>query len=577
MSNVIAIQQFLIDKRFRIPSYQRDYSWTLEEVAALLEDIDETLQGPSGQHFLGTVVLAKNADRYEIVDGQQRLTTLMLLVHALLQQLPDADHDRIANEVILLRDGHELKLDFGTNAAFVADLFGDGEQAPTTAGQRKLADAYRFAFGRAQAIAMNAGAEGIKSWLKIVKSLEVIEFIAPDVGRAIRLFQTVNDRGLPLTVTDKTKALLVLYSNRDLGGNLDDEINHCFGTMFAAFDGIRELVREPGFAIDNITRRDFVEDDVIRYHYLAYSNPYVQAGDYEGALRTVFDAFLKHGLKTLRQDHDRLRAFIHDYVTDLREFAIAFRGVIEAVRTDPRLYKSFVVLGLSARLYPLVIRLYQRGLLFAQAGGPDLLQCLEVCDVRVYKTRGTDPARDIGDLSHRSRTANVGEIAAALKTFIESFQPDGLFEVNLSTGNTYRNDAALLWLLAYDETISGETNSIARLRNFSQTGPTREHIVVQTPDFDVTACGFANESDYQAHLHRLGNLTLLTRAENSRCNNQPVHSKMTDPRFYPASVYPMTRALVHEYAEGGSRFGKAELNARTQKLKDFVLSHWKVW
>ena len=75
MSNIIDIQQFLVGKTFHIPSYQRDYAWATGQVDDLFCDVQEALETGSG-HYFGTIVLAKNSGQsYEIVDGQQRLST----------------------------------------------------------------------------------------------------------------------------------------------------------------------------------------------------------------------------------------------------------------------------------------------------------------------------------------------------------------------------------------------------------------------------------------------------------------------------------------------------------------------
>src|SRR3954447_13474960 len=73
------------DQQFRIPSYQRPYAWTLDEVADLWED----LIGSLGQgHFLGSVVLnAEDEWKPELIDGQQRVTTLALLLGELRDAL----------------------------------------------------------------------------------------------------------------------------------------------------------------------------------------------------------------------------------------------------------------------------------------------------------------------------------------------------------------------------------------------------------------------------------------------------------------------------------------------------------
>lgn len=79
MSNIIDIQQFLVGKTFHIPLYQRGYAWTTSQVDDFFSDVQEALETGSG-HYLGTIVLAKNGGQsYEVVDGQQRLSTLAQL------------------------------------------------------------------------------------------------------------------------------------------------------------------------------------------------------------------------------------------------------------------------------------------------------------------------------------------------------------------------------------------------------------------------------------------------------------------------------------------------------------------
>lgn len=272
MSDIIKIEPFLVGKTFIIPVYQRDYAWTTTQVDDLLEDISEAIE-TSSPHYLGTVVLAHGESGFEIVDGQQRLSTLTLLIHALLEELPADDQERIIDTGILLKRAGKLKLDFGKNASFVSDLFSGSNRLPATAGQRKLLDAYKHACEWAKTLSNTGGRDLIVKWMGTIKNLEVIQFDAKDTGRAIRMFQTINDRGLPLSAMDKAKALLVFYSNRRLDGDLDSSISSYFGKCFAAFDEMREFVRLPEFRIDNIARDTFSEDDLLRYHYLSYSFP----------------------------------------------------------------------------------------------------------------------------------------------------------------------------------------------------------------------------------------------------------------------------------------------------------------
>ncbi|GMT47129.1 MAG: hypothetical protein IEMM0007_0695 [bacterium] len=579
MSNIIDIQQFLVGKIFHIPSYQRDYAWSTGQVDDLFCDIQEALETGSG-HYFGTIVLAKNSGQsYEIVDGQQRLSTLTLVIQALLKQLDPADSDCIANEAILLRNGPLLKMDFGKNAVFVKDLFVGNSPTPNSGGQRKLQAAYGFAHDRAKALIAEGGITLVKRWVETIKSLEIIQFIATDTGRAIRMFQTVNDRGIPLTSMDKAKALLVYYSNRYLAGALDADINSAFGDCFSAYDSLREFVISPGYRIDNIARDTFTEDDLLRYHYLAYNYPTaLNVSDYNGTVRTVFDGFLKGTLKELCKKTNELRSFISDYTSDLRSFALSFKQLILSTATDKQLYELFVILGLAARLYPLTIRLHQRGLLRSQVPNTsvDLLYCIEVCDVRVYKTRGTDPAKDIGDLSHESRTATVQDLANGLRNFVTWFMPDGTFQTSLSQ-DMYHNGALTFFLMRNDEDVAGSAYGHAKLHQMVIDQITREHIISQTPNWTISSQGFIDEADFSNHLHMFGNLTLLSKSDNSRCQNQPTHTKMTVPGLYAKSSYAETRQLAHQYGPNAGVFTKADILKRTQALAKVVIGKWAIW
>ena len=580
MKNTIKIQSFLLDNKFTIPVYQRDYAWTITHVEDLLEDISEAIDA-SSPHYLGTVVLSQGeTDLLEVVDGQQRLSTLILLIHALLDVLPPHNQDRMIDAANLLGRGSELKLDFGKNASFVSDLFSDSDPPPKTAGQRKLRDAYEYARDRARTLYNTGGRDLIMKWMKTIKTLEIIQFDAKDTGRAIRMFQTINDRGLPLSAMDKTKALLVFYSNRYLEGDLDSDISEYFGECFAAFDVMREFVRKPACRIDNIARETFSEDDLLRYHYLSYTFPdIVEGGDYYGSIQTVLDGFLKGTLKQFsKSSPEKLRDFIKDYTQDLSRFCKAFQDVICAAETDPRLYKCLVVLGISARLYPLLIRLYQRGILFETQPDSeiDLLQCLETCDVRVYKTRATDPAKDVGDLSHESRKASTQVISEKLRTFTKDFMSDSYFQTLLAQ-EMYYNGALPLIMLEYDERCAKESYDIETLRGLVSQQITREHILPQKPSFAVTEHGFDNDDDFKAHRHQLGNMTPLTMRENSRCNNANVLTKMTDQQFYLSSSYVSTRLLAQEYIAGSKQFQKQDLQQRTQTLSEWVRQRWPLW
>jgi uncharacterized protein with ParB-like and HNH nuclease domain len=82
------------EQQFQIPPYQRPYSWTTEQVDDLWEDL---LENASTGHFLGSLVLSTEHEfRPLVIDGQQRLTTLMILMSV----LRDACHERGLTDLV---------------------------------------------------------------------------------------------------------------------------------------------------------------------------------------------------------------------------------------------------------------------------------------------------------------------------------------------------------------------------------------------------------------------------------------------------------------------------------------------
>lgn len=92
MSSQQSLEQFFASKFFNIPKYQRSYAWEKQNVRELFEDIKEALD-TNANHYIGTVVLAKTDESavFNIVDGQQRMTTILMFISVLIRRLEDKE------------------------------------------------------------------------------------------------------------------------------------------------------------------------------------------------------------------------------------------------------------------------------------------------------------------------------------------------------------------------------------------------------------------------------------------------------------------------------------------------------
>ena len=87
-SDLITLKKVVENERFySIPLYQRLYVWGEDQVIILLEDLERATKTPDNYYFLGGTMIISNQSQYDLIDGQQRFTTLWLLSYELKNEL----------------------------------------------------------------------------------------------------------------------------------------------------------------------------------------------------------------------------------------------------------------------------------------------------------------------------------------------------------------------------------------------------------------------------------------------------------------------------------------------------------
>ncbi|GAA7774124.1 hypothetical protein TH0011_08270 [Helicobacter pylori] len=160
----------------------------------------------------------------------------------------------------------------------------------------------------------------------------------PDPGRAIRTFQSVNDRDVPLLLLDKLKSLLIYYSNTFCDGKmgLDQFINDHFGEIFKIFAKIKKSNH-----IFSVGGSKFDEGDIFRYHAGSQKFDGIEfLGYYEVSTENTYEK-LKDELKKVKKDE--LENFIRFYVSDLKNFYQAFLDLLSEIDTNPTTFKVMLI------------------------------------------------------------------------------------------------------------------------------------------------------------------------------------------------------------------------------------------
>ncbi|XQU69412.1 hypothetical protein OJJOAM_002143 [Cupriavidus sp. H18C1] len=222
-------------QRFFIPKYQREYVWKPRDWEALFNDLEDSPKG----HFLGSIICVNNqkdsmaGGRLELIDGQQRFTTISLLFCALYDRLkahPDPDDDfnvemvNLKNRLFIKSTNHwrfepseqaQNKADF---QKVLSDLFPKLVTAPkglSYFGNRRIAKAYSYFRERLQPLSI----EQALSLLDKLKAAVLVKIEVPSHSDAFVLFETINNRGIPLSAIDiiKNNLLAELDKRPDYG------------------------------------------------------------------------------------------------------------------------------------------------------------------------------------------------------------------------------------------------------------------------------------------------------------------------------------------------------------------------
>lgn len=110
----VKLSDVLKDKAFIVPLYQREYSWTLDQVSDLFYDLLDSDE--KNGHFFGSLLIYddKNREKMEVIDGQQRLTTLFILLFSILKKLEGTEKNKainVINKLLFIIDPHSLSDD----------------------------------------------------------------------------------------------------------------------------------------------------------------------------------------------------------------------------------------------------------------------------------------------------------------------------------------------------------------------------------------------------------------------------------------------------------------------------------
>jgi len=525
------------NRRYAIDTYQREYKWQTKQVVELLNDLAgkfteyyEPTQERSevskyGHYFLGSVILSQKEGESYIIDGQQRLTTLtLLLIYLNHRQKKCPEDERVEIDSLLLAKKYGKKtfnLDVPERAACLERLYRGESYEPTA----KDPEAVRNMVARHKDIEDNFS-EDIRDealpyfldWL--LNNVHLVEITAYSDDDAYTIFETMNDRGLSLAPLDMLKSFLV--------ANIDSEDHRkrMNEVWKKATNDLLELSKEePADAVKAWLRSQYSE--TIRERKKG-----AKPGDFD-RLGTEFHRWVRENEKALKllKSPDYVKFVERDFDFYVRQYGMLRLASAKPIDGLENVYH--VGLLEFTHQYPLLlapisptdteeVRLRKYRVVAAFV---DILIARRVWNFRsiAYSTLQYAMFLVIRDIRRKS----LHDLVPALLKRLDQDEED--FRTNPALRLHQQNRYSIKWLLArmadYCE-VSGGLPS--RMVDYMASGPKRAYDIehVWADHWEDHKDDFQHQADFDEFRNRLGDLLLLPKSFNESYGDLPYKQKL---------------------------------------------------
>ncbi|MDE0358438.1 MAG: DUF262 domain-containing HNH endonuclease family protein [Gammaproteobacteria bacterium] len=580
-------QLLLSDWLFEIPIYQRGYAWEEDNLRDLWDDLYYL---GDREHYFGTILTMKtgqtteaglrNFDHFEVIDGQQRLTTTLILLRELISQIKEFGDKEMRAQASELEKSYigaepHYKLTIGGEDKFFfhnSILAGTSGAVPKTRAQKRLESAqafFRDQFDRQREEEGDQYLDFVRKFKSRIDGLQVMLYIVPSNAEAVRMFETVNDRGRPLTNLEKTKSILMYASYLVVDPQILDallsDLNDHFAEIYKCFQDIEERLglRDAG--------------EIQRYHHIFFI-----AKDSHKHMRVLKDLLMGKS----REDPEGCERFIRSYASSLRQAFETMQDIAKRKRDGSALgsvIDRLFVVGPVGNLYPLMIAAWQK---FGEdSQRQKVFRLFEAFVFRVYRVvryRRHTGASWLNWLAREVDRNNLTftDFLRSLRELNLHYVSDDTFRRELSGTHCYGSlgTRTIRYLLAqYENKLRKDAREPlpVDLAEILSSEYQTEHILPQNP-----AGGLDDEklAAHQEIVHRLGNLTIASKDWNLSMGNRAFEEKR-DRRGESElgdECYRNSILLVQRDLARWEEWNKASIQDRGAAIIDFALERWRI-
>lgn len=503
-------------KSYIIPVYQRAYSWDKDQWKALLDDLKEQTQG-GNDYFFGNILLETIIEdkEYEIIDGQQRLTTLTILIRSILDVLKDKikegeklDFTIEEKHTLYFKSGGNKKLrpvDYDRACYDALIIDGNNSFEVSTASQRKIKEAKVFFTKEFQ----KETTETILKLLAKIESTQLNTIALAHKKDAALMFELQNNRGKDLTNMEKLKSyfmyqMYVFSLPEETNSNIES-ISNIFKLIYLLINDIK-----------------LHEDSILIYH----CNAFTKKGY---AYRTLED---------IKEEYKKSSDKVQWIIKFTEELHTTFSNIKKLENCNDIYLTKLRSLKIPAFAYPFFIKGYKYF-------GDDALKInklFHIIEILVFRYNLINSRADI--------IARLNEILLGFKGDVDNLKITLKNKLNESwywgdeRTKSYLNEwmyenSVLNYLLwEYESSIQNKGYVVGQMKLVNEQ---IEHISPQKPPnnekissgYEVTDKNEYTEEFIKDYLNCLGNLMLISGSHNASIGNKPFLEKLNSYKQNP--------------------------------------------
>lgn len=556
---VKSVRQLLQGVKYSIDYYQREYRWEAKQVRELLEDLSGTFlkeyepglsrsQVANFPHyFLGSIIISQKGSESFIVDGQQRLTSLTLLL-VLLRNLQRDREDAVSIDDLIFSERYGAKtfnLAVDERALCMEALF-EGRPFDSTDQSESVQNLYaRYQDLESlfpEEIQDNALPYFV-DWL--IDNVHLVEITTYSDEDAYTIFESMNDRGLSLRPTDMLKGYLLANMDQNRRAQANDlwrsrvqEITD-WGTDLDA-DFFKVWLRSQYATRIRERRKAAIAEDFDRigtefHRWLRDASTSIglnEAEDFRRFVHRDFDFYSRHYLQLREAENELIEGLEHILYNAGHGFTLQDMLLLAPLRTDDSEAVIRLKLRLVARFVDILIawRIWNfRSIAYSTMQYAMFLVMREI--------RGLEPI----PLAQKLQ----GILLREGETFVSNNR------LRVHQQNRYALHRLLARLTDYVETQSGQPS---RYMEYVATGRNRyevEHIWADHPEEYEDE--FTHPADFAEHRNRIGGLLLLPKSFNASYGDLPYKEKLphyNSQNLLARSLHPQ----AYEHNPGFRRF-----------------------